>query len=88
MEHKSREDCSVKQSSIQIIVSLCKRDVIILGYNNLEVHLFTLEAILQYEIRPKMTGKEEFIKNIIIREQNIKKRSRLLPVSTRVVVPS
>ena len=40
--------------------SFCEKDIIILGYNNCEDHLFTLEAIFQHEIRPKINGKEEF----------------------------
>jgi hypothetical protein len=35
-------------------------DVMILGCNNREEHLFTLEAIFQHEIRPKINGKDEF----------------------------
>ena len=59
-EHKSRKGCSVKQHINKCNVSLCEKDVTILGYNNREDHLFTLEAILQFEIRPKINGKEEF----------------------------
>ena len=40
--------------------SLCDNDVMILGCNNREDHLFTLEALFQHEIRPKINGKEEF----------------------------
>ena len=32
----------------------------ILGSNNREDPLFTLEAILQHEIKPTINGKEEF----------------------------
>ena len=59
-ERKSRKGCSVKQHINKCNVSLCEKDVTILGYNNREDHLFTLEAILQFEIRPKINGKEEF----------------------------
>jgi len=64
-EHKSRKGCSVKQHINKCNVSLCEKDVTILGYNNREDHLFTLEAILQFEIRPKINGKEEFETKIV-----------------------
>ena len=59
-EHKSRTGCSVKEHIKQSNVTLCDDDVIVLGCNNREDHLFTLEAIFQHEIRPKINGKEEF----------------------------
>ena len=59
-EHKSRTGCSVKEHVKQCNVTLCDDDVIVLGCNNREDHLFTLEAIFQHEIRPKINGKEEF----------------------------
>ena len=52
--------CSVKEHVKQCNVTLCDDDVIVLGCNNREDHLFTLEAIFQNEIRPKINGKEEF----------------------------
>ena len=65
-EHKSRTGCSVKEHIKQCNVTLCDDDVIVLGCNNREDHLFTLEAIFQHEIRPKINGKEEFkTKNIV-----------------------
>ena len=51
---------SVKEHIKQCNVRLCDDDVIVLGCNNREDHLFTLEAIFQHEIRPKINGKEEF----------------------------
>ena len=60
-EQRSRTRCSsVKEHIKQCNVTLCDDDVIVLGCNNREDHLFTLEAIFQHEIRPKINGKEEF----------------------------
>ena len=59
-EHKSRTGCSVKEHVKQCNVTLCDDDVIVLGCNNREDHLFTLEAIFQNQIRPQINGKEEF----------------------------
>ena len=52
--------CSVRQHIDQCDVSLSDDDVMILGSNNREDYLFTLEAIFQHEIRPAINGKEEF----------------------------
>ena len=52
--------CSVRQHIDQCDVSLSDDDVMILGSNNREDYLFTLEAIFQHEIRPTINGKEEF----------------------------
>ena len=49
-----------KQHINKCSVSLCEKDVTILGYNNREDHLFTLEATLQFEIIPKINEKEKF----------------------------
>ena len=38
-EHKSRKGCSVKQHINKCNVSLCEKDVIIIGYNNREDHI-------------------------------------------------
>ena len=59
-EHRSRVGCSVRQHIDQCDVSLSDDDVMILGSNNREDYLFTLEAIFQHEIRPAINGKEEF----------------------------
>ena len=61
LEHKSRIGCSVKENIKQCNVTLCDDDVIVLGCNNRDDHLFTLEAIFQHEIRPKINRKEEFM---------------------------
>ena len=59
-EHRSRTGCSVKRHIIQCGVKLGDDDIVILGGNNQEDQLFTLEAIFQHDIRPTINGKEEF----------------------------
>ena len=59
-EHKSMKYCSVKYNIHNCNVSLCEKDVVILGYCNRENNLFTLETIFQHNIRHKVNGKEEF----------------------------
>ena len=59
-EHQSRAGCSVRRHIELCNVKLCDDDVMILGCNNREDPLFTLEAILQHEIKPTINGKEEF----------------------------
>ena len=59
-EHQSRAGCSVRRHIESCNVKLCDDDVMILGSNNREDPLFTLEAILQHEIQPTINGKEEF----------------------------
>ena len=59
-EHRSRTGCSVKRHIIQCGVKLGDDDIVILGGNNREDQLFTLEAIFQHDIRPTINGKEEF----------------------------
>ena len=44
----------------------CDNDDIILGCNNCEDHLLTLEAIFQHEIRPKTIEKEFRTKTLSI----------------------
>ena len=50
----------MKRHIIQCGVKLGDDDIVILGGNNREDQLFTLEAIFQHDIRPTINGKEEF----------------------------